>query len=104
MQAKLPQLDMHSHKGLRVPAKIVSYLFHPVYMPTVMAILVSYLNRSGFVAVSAAQRYQLWGNIGLNTIFFPVLSVLLLKALGFIDSIHMHKSKDRIIPLIATMI
>ncbi len=97
-------MDIHAYKGLRIPAKIVSYVFHPVFMPIVMAIAVTYINRQDFAAVDKAQRYQLWGNIALNTVFFPIVTSLLLKATGFIKSIQMHDSKDRIIPLIATMI
>ncbi len=104
MQTKLQLPDIHAYKGLRTPAKIVSYLFHPVFMPTIMAIVVSYLNKSAFAALDNRQRLLLFANIALNTIFFPVICTLLLKALGFIESIQMHKSKDRIIPLIGTMI
>lgn len=104
MQTKLQLPDIHAYKGLRVPAKIVSYIFHPLFMPTILSIMVSYLNRSAFAAIDNAHRMQLFGNIALNTILFPLISTLLLKALGFIDSIQMHKSKDRIIPLIATMV
>ena len=34
-------------------------------------------------------------------LFFPLVTVLLLKALGFIESIQLKKQKDRIIPLVA---
>lgn len=104
MQTKLQLPHVQDYKGLRGPSRVVSYIFHPVFMPTIMAILVSYLNRSAFAALDMPHRMQLLGNIALNTIFFPILSTLLLKALGFIKSIQMHESKDRIIPLIATMI
>lgn len=104
MQTKLQFPDVQAYKGLRIPAKIVSYLFHPIFMPTIMAIMVSYLNKSAFAALDMRQKMILFGNIALNTIFFPLIATLLMKALGFIESIQMHKSKDRIIPLIATMI
>jgi len=35
-------------------------------------------------------------------IFFPALTVFLLKAIGFIDSIFLKTQKDRIIPIIAS--
>jgi len=103
MQTKLPHLDIKAYKGLRVPAKIVTYFFHPVFMPTVMAIILTFLNVTDFRGLNIAQRNQLWGNFAMNTIFFPLVSVLLLKAVGFIDSVQMHTTKDRIMPLIATM-
>jgi hypothetical protein len=39
--------------------------------------------------------------VTINLVLFPLLSVVLLKALGFIDSILLKTSKDRIIPYIA---
>lgn len=35
-------------------------------------------------------------------IFFPLITVLLLKALRFINSVYLHTQKDRIIPYIAS--
>lgn len=40
--------------------------------------------------------------IFLNAFAFPVITVLLLKALGFIESILLKTQKDRIIPYIAS--
>lgn len=104
MQTKFPIADLSAHKGLRLPARIITYLFHPMFMPVVMAIVISYLNKSEFVGITDAQRGSILLNIILNTIFFPLITTLLLKALGFIESIQLRTSKERIIPLIATMI
>jgi hypothetical protein len=38
----------------------------------------------------------------VNLVFFPLLSVVLLRALGFLDSIYLHTRKDRIIPYMAS--
>ncbi len=73
-------------------------------MPLTMAIIVSILNSSAFAAIDQKQRMQWFGNIALNTVFFPVITVALIKAVGFIDSIQMRTMKERIIPLIGTMI
>ena len=69
-------------------------------MPLTMAIIVSILNSSAFAAIDQKQRMQWFGNIALNTVFFPVITVALIKAVGFIDSIQMRTMKERIIPLI----
>jgi len=103
MQAKFPVTELSAHKGLRLPAKIVSYFFHPMFMPIVMAVVICLLNKPEYAGMTGPQRSYFLLNIGLNTIFFPLLSTLLLKALGFIESIQLKTSKDRIIPLIATM-
>ena len=41
--------------------------------------------------------------ITLNAVLFPAVTILLLKGLGFIQSIFLHTQKDRIIPYIASM-
>lgn len=44
------------------------------------------------------------GVIALLTIFFPLVTLLLMKALGFVQSIQLKTSRERIMPLMATMI
>jgi hypothetical protein len=41
--------------------------------------------------------------VAINAFAFPLIAVLLLKGLGFIDSIFLKTQKDRIIPYIASM-
>ena len=91
-------------KLLRVLATIASYVFHPVFMPTVMTLALYKLAPVSFAGMDI-RELKLWlFRIGLSTLFFPLFSVALMKALGFIESLHLHTTKDRIIPLIATMI
>lgn len=104
MSHKLHLPELPQHRGLRFPAKVISYIFHPLFMPFLTALAVLFLNKFSFIGLDDPFKKQLLANIGLNTIFFPLICTLLLKALGFIESIQMHTSKDRIIPLIATMI
>ncbi|XZF12720.1 hypothetical protein ACTHGU_13110 [Chitinophagaceae bacterium MMS25-I14] len=91
-------------KFLQVLARIASYVFHPVFMPVVMAAALYWLAPVTFAGITP-HRYNMWlVMIALNTLFFPLLCTALLKGLGFIESIQMYNPKDRIIPLIATMI
>ena len=84
-------------------ARFISYLFHPVFMPVLLSVVLWRLLPADFAGMS--QKTLLFRLISLasTTIFFPLLTVALLKALGFLQSIHMRVAKDRIIPLIATM-
>jgi hypothetical protein len=84
-------------------AKVVSYIFHPVFMPFLMTLVLYYTNKPSFITLANMQPFWL-GAIALNTIFFPLVATLLMKKLGFIQSIFMEEPKDRIIPLLATMI
>lgn len=91
-------------KPLRIIATIISFVFHPVFMPTVLFALLYKLAPAGFAGVDSKMFSKLLAIIAINTLAFPLLTTLLLKGLGFIQSIYMHDPKDRIIPLIGTMI
>lgn len=91
-------------KALQAIATFASYVFHPVFMPTAIAAAISFLNVSGFAGISDIQKGRWIVYIAVNTLFFPLVATLLMKALGFIESIHLRTMKDRIMPLIATMI
>jgi hypothetical protein len=103
-QAATPPTPVASQqpKALRVLANIVSYVCHPVFMPTVMTFVLYKLSPTSFIGVKHFNMLLI--SIGLITIFFPLLSILLMKGLGFVESIQLHTAKDRIIPMIATMI
>ncbi len=103
-EIRIPTSQPLYYKRWRLPAKVISYVFHPTFMPTAMALVIMYLCRAQFAAVEKAARVQWISNLALNTILFPVITVLLLKALHFISSIHLRDKKERIVPLMATMI
>lgn len=89
---------------LRIIAKIITYVFHPVFMPTALALVIVSLSPTFFGAIPEKQL-KLWLlSIGITTAFFPLFSVALMKPLGFLSSYHMPTAKDRIIPLMTSMI
>ncbi|MES2703213.1 MAG: hypothetical protein V4649_11265 [Bacteroidota bacterium] len=98
----IPRSD--APKALRVFATVISYVCHPVFVPLVMAIVLMKLSPESFSGVSAKQRGEWLLSIGFTTLFFPLFSVALMKPLGFISSFKMPTTKDRIIPLITSMI
>ncbi|HUH72989.1 MAG TPA: hypothetical protein VLZ75_01155 [Chitinophagales bacterium] len=91
----------------RIFFKIISYVFHPLLLPTYGTLLYIWANPSiegkevdemtfvkpGLVAVT----------IFINTFIMPAVAILMMKALGFIKSLEMYDKQDRIIPFIATM-
>lgn len=86
----------------RAYAFFFSYLFHPIFIPVYVVLFLVYMHPSAFAGFSAAQKKQTILIVGLNLVFFPLLSVLLLRAVGFIESIYLRTQKDRIIPYIAS--
>ena len=89
--------------ALRIPAMVLSYVFHPVFMPLMMTFVLYMLVPAHFAGIPPTKMGLLYIQVALHSAFFPLLTVLLLKGLGLIESIHMRNQKDRIIPLIASM-
>lgn len=85
----------------KVFAYFFSYLFHPLFIPVYVIVFLAYLHPSAFTGFSDHERKQSIFIVVLNIVFFPLISVLLLKAVGFIDSIYLRTKKDRIIPYMA---
>ncbi|MCB9063784.1 MAG: hypothetical protein H6551_01420 [Chitinophagales bacterium] len=92
------------NKMLRVLAKFVSYLLHPIFMPLILLGTLYYVSPISFVKYKGTDLQMVFARVALITVFFPLLVVLLLKGLGFIKSIFMRTQKERIIPLLWTMI
>ena len=82
-------------------SRVVSFCFHPLFIPLYVAFFLTYIHPTAFTGFSIAQKKQVMLIIGLNVVAFPLFTVLLLKAVGFISSLYMHTAKDRIIPYIA---
>ncbi len=86
---------------LTIFSKLVSYVLHPLLIPLYVTWFLVYVHPSAFTGFSWMQKKQTVLIIGLNVVLFPLLSVFLLKGLGFIQSVFMHAQKDRIIPYMA---
>ena len=88
---------------IKTISNILSYILHPMLMPTIIIALMQYTNPSIF------QGYVFSGitplvPVFLFTFIYPVIAILLLKKLDFIDSLKMPDSKQRIIPLIIAIV
>lgn len=92
-----------SKKGLKLPARIISIIFHPIFVTFGTAMLLYWLQKPEYISIQNKYPFFI-GFLLLNLVVLPLVSTLLMKALGFIGSITMKNPRDRIIPLIATMI
>lgn len=103
-QASKPVSDKPHSFAIRVPAIILSWIFHPIFIPVYVIAFMIYLHPTYFAGFSQQAKQQTLLVLLLNMVFFPLLSIVLLKALGFIESIYLHTQRDRIIPYIACSI
>ena len=89
------------HFIIRFAAHIISYIFHPLFIPFYVTWYLAFVHPYYFVGFPHGLKVWILLRVVLNMLFFPALTVLLLKAVGFINSILLKTRKDRIIPIIA---
>lgn len=82
-------------------ATFFSYLFHPLFMIAWVVLYLLYRNSLVFTGETSFERLIVFLRVFSTSIFLPLVTVLLLKALGFIQSIQLRTQKDRIIPYVA---
>jgi hypothetical protein len=89
---------------LKLVAKFISWVFHPVFVPVMVIWFLVYVHPYLFAGFSPEQKFRTVMMAVISFTFFPLITVLLLKGLKFIDSIYLRTQKDRIIPFVACMI
>jgi hypothetical protein len=89
---------------LKIAAKIISWIFHPVFIPVYVLIFLLREQSYLFVALTGGKKTLTIIQFAVMYALFPVVTALLLKALGFISSIYMKTQRDRIIPYVICMI
>ena len=86
---------------LRIPALIFSYIFHPLFVIGWVVLYLLYRNNLVFLGIAPEDKMLVFLRVFGTSIFLPIITVLLLKGLGFISSIKLPTQKDRIIPYVA---
>jgi len=86
---------------VRVLARLISIVFHPLLLPTYVVFLFSTINKYSFGAAPAGKMALV---VFFNTFFFPAFSLLLMYKLEFIPDLQLKDKQDRTIPFFAAMI
>ncbi len=89
---------------LRVIAKIFSYVFHPLFIPTYIFLWLIIQFPYAFAGMTPTGLFFRKITVFWMTAFFPAFSTFLCWRVGFIDSIFLRTQKERIIPYAITMI
>jgi hypothetical protein len=80
-----------------------SWVFHPVFQPVwLMAFLLLSETSTVFLGFTVPQRWLILGQAFTLYTFFPLVTVGLLRALGFLQSVKLNTQRERVIPLIAS--
>jgi hypothetical protein len=86
---------------LKAVAKVISYVFHPLFVPVYIAWFLISVQPYLFASFTPAEKLITIIRFFIMYSFFPLVTVLLAKGLGFLDSIYLKTQKERIIPYIS---
>jgi membrane-associated phospholipid phosphatase len=89
---------------LRGLAYVVSLIFHPLLIVTYITVLLLLINPYAFGVPSIADRGEMLLAVFFSSFFIPALAVVLLRLVGFIDSLELKDKQDRIGPYVITSI
>ena len=98
--AETAQADGQQRDPLTPLAWGISFLMHPLPMPTIMFGLVLLFTPELMLSGNSEIRWQLMALIFLATFALPGLSVLTLRMFGNISSLTMSRREDRRIPFL----
>jgi hypothetical protein len=103
--SKLQELRETSHQPqnlvIRFLANVISYVFHPLFVPVYVAWFLITVQPYLFSSFTASDKAITLVRFFIMYSFFPLVTVLIAKGLGFLDSIFLKTQKERIIPYIA---
>ena len=89
--------------GVKILAKVVSYVFHLFFVGVMMAAYLIFIHPYFFVGFSEKQKMLKLLAVINNNVFFPLIVVVLLRALGFNKSLLLQTQKERIVPYLASI-
>ena len=90
-------------KAVRVAATVISIIFHPVFIPLFVIYFLLFIHPYLFAGYDKRDKILVLAQAFMMLTFFPLVTIFLLKALKFIESVYLHTQKDRVIPFIACM-
>ena len=93
---------VHHPATTRFLAHFFSYVFHPLFIPLYVTYYLAFMHPGYFNGISENNKIWVLLRVANNMVFFPAMLVLLLKGVGFIDSIFLKTQKERIIPYIGS--
>ena len=83
-------------------ARLISFLFHPIFLTSYAAAIIIYANPSTFRYLDVPPDIILI-RIVINTLILPALALLMLRGLGLISSFSMYERQGRTLPYITSM-
>lgn len=87
-----------------IPEKIVSILFHPLWMPFYAFLLLENLHGTGLIYLSTSLFVRLAATVFIISALMPALLMILMWRLQIIESLSLHKPQEHSLPLLLTAV
>ena len=81
-------------------ARIISYIFHPLLVPTYMVATLMLLPVDRLITLPQQSFLLLLAFIFLSTFIFPALLMLILKNFNIVSNLEMDIQRERVFPLV----
>jgi hypothetical protein len=91
-------------KALIVFSRVGSLIFHPLFMTAIMAFVVYKLAPDDFTSFSLSEFKKWFFQLLLYTVLLPFVLIFVFRISGMISNARMHQPRDRIPPLLATIV
>ena len=88
---------------IRIFAQVISYIFHPLFLPSYVTAYLLFIHPYAFAGMAEKQKIFTLASVFFSTGFLPAFAVLLMRALGFVQSFQLRTQKERIIPYVAAI-
>jgi hypothetical protein len=99
----ITEVSTPSPKWMRVIAKVISYIFHPLFIPTYIFVWMYERFPFEFSGITPNALFFRLVGVFWTTAFFPAFAVFLLWRLKLIKSIFLKTQQERIIPYVISM-
>lgn len=90
--------------ALRLSAKFLSYILHPLFIPTYIFFWLVWRFPTEFAGITPLTMFTRKFGVFWMSAFFPAFSIFLMWRLKFIDNMYLRTQKERIAPYMITMI
>ena len=81
-------------------ALIISYVFHPIFLPTYAVLFLMWCNPYYFMAIDSRQGIALLSVILVNSVLLPLIALIILRRSGLIKDLEITDRKERAIPFL----
>ncbi|MGZ8537663.1 MAG: hypothetical protein ACXWV9_05325, partial [Flavisolibacter sp.] len=89
--------------SLRIAARVISYIFHPLFIPVYVILFLIY-EANLFPDKTEWQKSLVLIQFVVSYTLLPLITILLMKALGFVKSVYLKTQKDRILPYVVCQV